>query len=146
MGILFALLIISLFCLIITHVVFLGVNVFFWVINGIDYVTEGNTFLEIIYYSKYLKWLGLLDFIWISFFIIFLIKRKHYKTDSDLHYLEEREKIESRICVIIPTFNEEQIVKNVINDYQNQKNVHEIIVIDNNSTDKTVGIAKSCGV
>ena len=146
MGILFALLIISLLCLIITHIIFLGINVFFWIVNGVDFVIDGNTFLEVIYYSKYLKWLGLLDFVWVSFLIVFLIKRKHYKTDSNLHYLEERENIESRICVIIPTFNEEQIVKSVIDDYRDQKNVHEIIVIDNNSTDKTVEISKSCGV
>ena len=146
MGILFTLLIILFIFLIITHVIFLGVNVFFWVTNGLDYVIEGNTFIEIIYYSKYLKWLGLLDLIWISFLTIFLIKRKQYKTDSNLHYLEKNSRREPKIYVIIPTFNEEQIVKSVINDYSNQKNIHEIIVIDNGSSDKTVKIAESCGV
>jgi glycosyltransferase involved in cell wall biosynthesis len=146
MGIVFALLIISSLFLIITHIIFLGVNVFFWIVNGVDYIVEGNTFVEIIYYSKYLKWLGLMDLIWGSFLTIFLIKRKHYKTNSRLHYLEDKIRIKPKICVIIPTFNEEQIVKNVIEDYLNQKNIHEIIVVDNNSSDETVKIAESYGI
>ena len=146
MGILFTLLITSFIVLFIAHVVFLGVNVFFWALNGLDYVIEGNSFIEIIYYSTYLKWLGLFDLIWFSFLAIFLIKRKQYKTDSNLHYLEKNSSREPKICVIIPTFNEEQIVKSVIDDYSNQKNINEIIVIDNNSSDKTVEIAESCKV
>jgi glycosyltransferase involved in cell wall biosynthesis len=146
MGILFTSLVLSMMFLIIIHIIFLGVNALFWILNGIDFVIEGNTFIEIIYYSKYLKWLGLTDIVWMSFLIIFLIKRKHYKTDSNLHYLEKKKKIEPKICVIIPTFNEEKIVKDVIKDYSNQKNVTKIIVVDNNSSDKTVEIAESYGV
>jgi glycosyltransferase involved in cell wall biosynthesis len=146
MGILFTLLITSLVFLIITHVIFLGINVFFWMVNGIDYVIEGNTFIEIIHYSKYLKWLGFLDIIWGSLLFIFLIKRKQYKTDANLHYLEKKDNIEPKIFVIIPTFNEELIVKDVIDDFSRQKNIHKIIVIDNGSSDKTIEIAESCGV
>ena len=146
MGTVFTILILLAVSLIIAHVIFLGVNVAFWILNGLDYVIEGNTFIEIIYYSTYLKWLGLLDLIWLSFLSIFLIKRKQYKTDSNLHYLEKNVTREPKICVIIPTFNEGQIVKSVIDDYSNQKNINEIIVIDNGSSDDTVQIAESCGV
>ena len=146
MGKTFASLIISFIFLLIIHIVFLCINAFFWSISGIDYVIKGNTFAEIIYYSTYLKWIGLMDIFWISTLLIFLIKRKHYKTDPNLHYLKIQKIIEPKICVIIPTFNEEQIVKNIIDDFSNQKNIHDLIVVDNNSTDKTVEISQSCGV
>jgi glycosyltransferase involved in cell wall biosynthesis len=146
MGKLFALLIVSFITLIIIHVVFLIINAFYWSVSGVDYVIKGNTFTEIIYYSTYLKWIGLIDVIWTSVLIIFLIKRKNYKTDPILHYLTIRKIVEPKICVIIPTFNEEQIVENVIADYSNQKNIHNVIVVDNNSTDKTAEIAESLGV
>ena len=146
MGILFTSLVLSMMFLIIIHIIFLGVNALFWILNGIDFVIEGNTFIEIIYYSKYLKWLGLTDIVWMSFLIIFLIKRKHYKTDPNLHYLKTNKIFEPKICVIIPTFNEEKVIEQVVKDFQSQKNVREIIVIDNHSTDRTIEIAEKCNV
>ncbi len=48
------------------------------------------------------------------------------------------------IDVIIPAFNEENSVRNVINDIPKEL-VREIIVVNNNSTDKTALNAKSAG-
>lgn len=78
-------------------------------------------------------------------FSVFLSKRKHYKTDPKLHYLQHNPVIEQKICVIIPTFNEELSIEHVVKDYINQKNVKHVIVVDNHSSDKTVEIAKRCG-
>jgi glycosyltransferase involved in cell wall biosynthesis len=47
--------------------------------------------------------------------------------------------------MIIPTFNEELSIGNVIENFSKQPNVKSIIVIDNNSSDKTVEIAKKFG-
>lgn len=47
------------------------------------------------------------------------------------------------IAVVIPCYNEEQTISNVIKDYQQYFNT--IYVIDNNSIDKTYEIAKNCG-
>ena len=47
------------------------------------------------------------------------------------------------IKVIIPAFNEEKAIANVINEIP--KYVNEIIVISNNSTDKTIEIAQQAG-
>ena len=47
------------------------------------------------------------------------------------------------IKVIIPAYNEEKAIANVINEIP--KNVDEIIVISNNSTDNTIEVAKNAG-
>ena len=47
------------------------------------------------------------------------------------------------IKVIIPAYNEEKAIANVINEIP--KSVNEIIVISNNSTDNTIKVAKNAG-
>lgn len=49
------------------------------------------------------------------------------------------------ISVVIPTYNGEKYIKECIESIQSQKLPHEIIVIDDISTDKTVEIAESMG-
>jgi glycosyltransferase involved in cell wall biosynthesis len=49
----------------------------------------------------------------------------------------------SSIIVIIPAYNEEKAIANVINEIPDY--VSEIIVISNNSTDKTIEVAKNAG-
>ena len=66
-------------------------------------------------------------------------------TDPQLHYLSVNPINEPRLFVIIPTYNEEENVEQVITDYKNQKFVKEVIIVDNHSSDKTVEISKSCG-
>ncbi len=54
-----------------------------------------------------------------------------------------------KISVVIPAFNEEQLIGKCITAVKNQtfpKEKYEILVIDNNSTDKTAQIAKNLGV
>lgn len=54
-----------------------------------------------------------------------------------------------KISVVIPAFNEEQLIGKCIEAVKNQtfpKEEYEILVIDNNSTDKTAEIAKKLGV
>ncbi|MFQ5769886.1 MAG: glycosyltransferase family 2 protein [bacterium] len=50
-----------------------------------------------------------------------------------------------KVIAIIPAFNEEKSIEFVLQDIPKDL-VHEIIVIDNNSSDKTAAIAKKCGV
>jgi glycosyltransferase involved in cell wall biosynthesis len=49
-----------------------------------------------------------------------------------------------KISVVIPAFNEEQNISSVVKDFS-KKYVDEIIVIDNNSSDKTGKLAKKSG-
>jgi glycosyltransferase involved in cell wall biosynthesis len=52
-----------------------------------------------------------------------------------------------RVSVVIPAFNEEKLLRRCIESLQDQSvPAHEIIVVDNNSTDKTASIAESLGV
>lgn len=49
----------------------------------------------------------------------------------------------TKICVIIPAFNEEKAIAHVINEIP--KIVSEVIVVSNNSTDNTIEVAKKSG-
>lgn len=49
-----------------------------------------------------------------------------------------------KISVVIPAYNEEDSISDVVKDFS-QPYVDEIIVVDNNSTDKTAAIAKKNG-
>ncbi|MBQ4634197.1 MAG: glycosyltransferase [Bacilli bacterium] len=51
----------------------------------------------------------------------------------------------NKISVIIPALNEEKHIKEVIDVVKKCNLIHEIIVVDNNSTDKTNEIAKEAG-
>ena len=50
----------------------------------------------------------------------------------------------NKIAVIIPVYNEEKSIKKVINDIP-QNIINEVIVVNNNSTDNTVAVAKEAG-
>ena len=51
-----------------------------------------------------------------------------------------------KISILIPAFNEEKNIENVIKFVQSNHLVDEIIVIDNNSNDNTSLIAKQLNV
>lgn len=50
-----------------------------------------------------------------------------------------------KVIVGIVTYNEEEAIEEVVTDFLSQKDVKQVIVIDNNSTDKTAEIATSLG-
>jgi len=120
-------------------------NLYIFIVDGIQTIVVGSTFIENIFFSEYLKWILLIDAMWIISALIFAYTRKFYMTDPQLHYLSVNPINEPRLFVIIPTYNEEENVEQVITDYKNQKFVKEVIIVDNHSSDKTVEISKSCG-
>lgn len=50
-----------------------------------------------------------------------------------------------RLSVILPAFNEEYGIAAAIREFQSTGLADQILVVDNNSRDRTVEIAKSCG-
>jgi glycosyltransferase involved in cell wall biosynthesis len=145
MGKAFVSLFISLILLISFHIVFFIINMYFWIIDGYQVLFHGGTLIENLYYSIYLKWMLLLDALWILSIFVYAFRRKSYKTNPQLHYLETKPKIDPNVCVIIPTFNEEKIIQNMLNEFSSQPYVKNIIVVDNNSSDNTVNLAKQSG-
>lgn len=137
--------VLALVVLVIFHLVWGGINVIHWAANGLQAILGGMNFFERIYYSVFLKWMLLADFIWIILAFIFLFSRKNYKTDPKLHFLSKQPITEPKICVIIPTYNEEKSIKHVVEDYISQKHVENVIVVDNNSDDSTTDIAEKAG-
>lgn len=52
-----------------------------------------------------------------------------------------------RVSVVIPAYNEEKLISRCISSLENQRVApYEIIVVDNNSSDRTASIAQSHGV
>jgi glycosyltransferase involved in cell wall biosynthesis len=145
MGKFFSVLALSFIVLFFTNVTFLIINIFFWATNGLQTLLFGKNFIEILSVSIYLKWILLADSLWIIAFTIFLFKRRRYKVNPVLHYLSYKPITNPKICVAMCAYNEEQAIEKVVKDFISQKHVDQVIVVDNNSTDRTVEIAKKCG-
>lgn len=50
-----------------------------------------------------------------------------------------------KVSVIVPAYNEEQTIAHVVNDFKCHEAVDEILVVDNNSKDKTSELARKAG-
>ena len=146
MGKIFATLVLSFLVIFLINLIWALTNLYYFAVDGFQTLFVAATFVENVYFSIYLKWILLLDFIYLISALIFMATRKNYKTDSELHHLTYDPIKDPKICIVIPTYNEEKNVELVICDYKKQRNVNNIIVIDNHSSDKTVEIARSCGV
>jgi len=120
------------------------VNGYMWITFGFESIIKGQNLIEDIYYSDYIKWILLLDIIWLTFTLIFVYMRKQFKTDVG-HFLHSDEIQHPKICVTMPTFNEEKAIAKVVSNYINQKYVDKVIVVDNHSSDNTVELAKKEG-
>jgi len=145
MGILYLSIGTSFLILLIVNIVWLGVNFFFVIVSGLDTILTGNTLVENIYFSTYLKWILTADVIWIIAGSVFALRRKHYMTDPNFHYLSYRPIENPLVCVIIPAYNESESIEKVVKDYLGQKFVKNIIVVDNHSSDDTAIIAEKSG-
>jgi len=145
MKVLYFILVISFGVLLLANFVWIIFNIYMFLVSGIESIITGQTLIENIYYSVFLRWLILADIVWLIIGLGYVLKRKSYKTDSNLHYLQNSPIKERQICVIMPTFNEESTIKQVVEDFQRQNSVEHVVVIDNKSTDDTVKIAKECG-
>ena len=145
MKVLYFILSISFAALFLVNFAWIISNIYMFLVVGIDSILTGQTLIENIYYSEFLRWIILADIVWLITLLGYALKRKSYKTDSNLHYLQNSPIKEHKICVIMPAFNEELSIKQVVEDFQGQNFVKHVIVIDNKSTDDTVKIAKECG-
>ena len=145
MGILYVLAAISFIVLFFINVVWLATNLYFTIIGEIESLVQGTNPIENIYYSLYLKWILLIDGLWLSIALFFMVKRKNFKTDPKLHYLNYKPILDPRICVILPAYNEAVVIEAVVKKFQKNKFVKHVIVIDNHSSDGTDDIAEKCG-
>ena len=145
MKVLYFILSISFAALFLVNFAWIISNIYMFLVVGIDSILTGQTLIENIYYSEFLRWIILADIVWLVILLGYVLKRKSYKTDSNLHYLQNLPIKEHQICVVMPAFNEELSIKQVVEDFQRQNFVKYVIVIDNKSTDNTVKIAKECG-
>ena len=136
---------ITFIALLITNITWIIVNIYMFLVHGVESIISGETLIENIYYSMYIKWILFADIIWIIAWFGYIVQRKSYKTNLDLHYLQYKAIEVPKICIVIPTYNEELAIGDVVSKFNSQKFVENVIVVDNNSSDKTVEIAKKYG-
>lgn len=145
MGIVYLALGLSFAVLLVVNITFVAVNLYFWATHGLQALLQGMNFVQRIEYSIYLKWILLADGIWLASALVFASRRKHYKTDPSLHYLTYKPITNPRVCVVVPTYNEEPVIERIVKDFASQPHVIEVLVVDNHSTDRTADIAELCG-
>jgi len=144
---LFFSLIFSFVILFVLNITWVFLNLYLWINFGISevLVDENEMLFENIYYSSHVRWIILFDLTWIASLIIFLIRRKKFRTDINLHYLKNNPISAPKITVAIPTYNEERAIEKTVTEYLNQQFVEQVLIIDNNSTDDTVILAQKHG-
>ena len=125
--------------------IWIGMNVYLMIQDGLQSVLQGRNLIESIYYSVYFRWILLADAGWIIFTVGFMFRRKTFKTDLSLHYLNYEKILSPTVTMIIPAYNEELSIGKVVKDFLNNQNVKSVIVIDNNSSDRTVERAEKSG-
>ena len=145
MGKFFALLFLSFVVIFLINLIWTLTNLYYFAVDGFQTLFVGHTLVDNVYFSIYLKWILLLDFSYWICVLIFMVIRKNYKSDIDLHYLKNYKIEKPKITVVIPAFNEEKAIEKTIKDYKRQEHVNQVLVIDNKSTDNTVDIAEKCG-
>tara|TARA_Y100001949_G_scaffold19718_1_gene14049 strand:- start:144 stop:779 length:636 start_codon:yes stop_codon:yes gene_type:complete len=122
-------------------------NLYFWATAGIDIVLSGSEkgLFQNIYYSLYFKWIVFADVLWIISSVIFMLKRKHFKTDPTQHFLKYNPMNSPRICVTIAAYNEHDSIGQTVKDFIEHRYVQSVIVVDNKSTDDTASLAEKYG-
>ena len=143
----FFLLVITFGILFVTNIVWIVLNLYSWATVGIDIILSGSEagLFENIYYSLYFKWIVFADILWIVSLIIFMLQRKHFKTDPTQHFLKYNPINSPRICVTIAAYNEQDSIEQTVKDFIKHRHVKSIIVVDNKSTDDTALLAEKCG-
>lgn len=141
----FSALVISFFLIFITNIVWIIATVVLVTTIGLQPLLHYQGFIQSVVTSSFLKWILLIDAFWIISFISYLFSRRKYRVETDRHFLQYTPIENPKICVIIPAYNEESSIQQVVNDYHKHKFVKHIIVIDNHSNDKTVELARKSG-
>ena len=140
---------ITLIILFIFNIFWLSITTYFWAVEGITffytYLDAEQSLIENIYGSTFVKWILLSDIAWLISLFVFMLQRKHFKIDEEHHFLSHQPISQPKICVVIPAYNEEKSIEKVVKDFLSQKYVDNVVVIDNNSSDKTIKIAEKSG-
>lgn len=138
-------LVISFFAIFITNIIWAVMIILILSTRGIYYLLQNKGIIESVAISPYLRWILLIDVIWIISFIVYLYSRKKYRVETDKHFLQYDPIQDPKICVVIPAYNEESSIQQVINGYRSHKFVRDVIMIDNHSDDRTIELARQCG-
>jgi len=143
----FFLLFITFGILFVANIAWIVLNLYSWATVGIDIVLSGSEsgLFENIYYSLYFKWIIFADILWIISLIVFMLRRKHFKTDPAQHFLKYNPINSPRLCVTIAAYNEQESIEKTVKDFIKHRGVESVIVVDNKSTDDTALLAEKCG-
>ena len=81
MGTLYISLGVTFAALMIINISWIIINLYMFVVHGIESIVTGQTLIENIYYSTFLKWIILSDISWITVALLYAATRKNFRTD-----------------------------------------------------------------
>lgn len=145
MGYLYILGFFSFIGLLLVNISWIIVNFYLSAVDGFDAVLRQESTLQTIYYSIYLRWIIFADVAWLGIAIFFMITRRDYKSSLDLHFLSHKKIDKPTIGMVIPAYNESESIGETVKQFLELESVKTVLIIDNNSTDDTVKIAKQAG-
>tara|TARA_B100000029_G_C17577022_1_gene958483 strand:- start:1204 stop:2220 length:1017 start_codon:yes stop_codon:yes gene_type:complete len=145
MGYLYVLGFFSFVALLIINITWIIANLYLSSVEGFNSILREESTFKTIYYSIYLRWIIFADIGWLSIAIFFMITRRNYKSNSDLHFLHHKKLINPTVGMVIPAYNEEKSIGKTVKQFLELDSVKHVLIIDNNSTDKTVEIAEKSG-
>ncbi|SVC38967.1 uncharacterized protein METZ01_LOCUS291821, partial [marine metagenome] len=78
MGVVYSLIIVSFLAIFFLNLGWVILNLYFFIVDGVQTLIVGSTFIENIYFSTYLKWILLIDVVWIISALVFASTRSSY--------------------------------------------------------------------
>ena len=145
MGTSYILAVSSFIILFLVNIAWIATNLYYSTVEGFDSILRGESSVENIYYSLYLKWILLADIIWVVTAILFMVKRRNYKNEREVHFLKYKKFANPTICMVIPAYNESESIETIVKEFLKTRFVTKVLVIDNHSSDKTAEIAEKAG-
>jgi glycosyltransferase involved in cell wall biosynthesis len=64
---------------------------------------------------------------------------------SSAHSYPQCPSLEKKMCVVLTAYNDEEAIGDAVKEFASQKNVAQLIVVDNNCSDNTASVAMNAG-
>lgn len=112
-------------------VIMAGANVFF-------HSSELKTFsTSVIWYSG----IPVLGGLFFSAFHIFILRPRRHLSAT----IENAHPVKKKVVAVLTAYNDELSIAAAVRDFKKSRHIGEVIVVDNNSRDKTVEVARKAG-
>ena len=117
LGLLYILAVSSFMILFLINIAWVTSNLYYSTIDGFTSILRGEGSVENIYNSLYLKWILLADTVWLVIAMLFMVKRRNYKNERDVHFLKYKKFTNPTICIVIPAYYESESIETMVKEF-----------------------------